>query len=395
MGGIKMGLGSEMKNRNEELLASFKKRIKENEDLVNDVQKILEDFSIDHQKMASILRANATALRKGLARGEKDRLLNFNKLITGIHHTIGSIQKEVVAIQSYTFNMIKDFNNDRRHMTAELNNFYAKESAERIQNEEDKMAEFNVIMKDVTDEINSIDLDVYSIFQNTKNMLFNFEKQHREMPAELKAELSNNLTERVEYTTQLLHGFQNRLSQINKGNQKMARQLRRDLDNGEKEKLNDYKGFMVEIQITIKGIRQVVIEIEDATTMLVGNFAHNGDLGVSEWNKIQKAIDEFKKTTHDKRSKDLDLKTQKSETSAVLTKERQEDIFTKLTDKTAFPMTMEQKVLAYIKEHPMGVKVSEMEKPLGETRMKIGYTAKVLLEQGKLQKLDNIYFPKR
>jgi len=390
-----MGLGSEMKNRNEELLASFKKRIKENEDLVTDVQKILEDFSNDHQKMASILRANATALRKGLARGEKDRLLNFNKLITGIHHTIGSIQKEVVAIQSYTFNMIKNFNNDRRHMTAELNNFYAKESAERIQNEDDKMAEFNVIMKDVTDEINSIDLDVYSIFQNTKNMLFNFEKQHREMPAELKAELSNNLTERVEYTTQLLHGFQNRLSQINKGNQKMARQLRRDLDNGEKEKLNDYKGFMVEIQITIKGIRQVVIEIEDATTMLVGNFAHNGDLGVSEWNKIQKAIDEFKKTTHDKRSKDLDKKTQKSETSAVLTKERQEDIFTKLTDKTAFPMTMEQKVLAYIKEHPMGVKVSEMEKPLGETRMKIGYTAKVLLEQGKLQKLDNIYFPKR
>ena len=32
---------------------------------------------------------------------------------------------------------------------------------------------------------------------------------------------------------------------------------------------------MVEILITIKGIRQVVLEIEDATTMLIGDFANN------------------------------------------------------------------------------------------------------------------------
>ena len=36
-----MGLGSEMKNLSEELLASFKQRIKENEELVNEVQNPL------------------------------------------------------------------------------------------------------------------------------------------------------------------------------------------------------------------------------------------------------------------------------------------------------------------------------------------------------------------
>ena len=34
-----MGLSSDMKNLSEEMLASFKNRIKENEELVNDVKK--------------------------------------------------------------------------------------------------------------------------------------------------------------------------------------------------------------------------------------------------------------------------------------------------------------------------------------------------------------------
>jgi len=50
-------------------------------------------------------------------------------------------------------------------------------------------------------------------------------------------------------------------------------------------------------------------------------------------------------------------------------------------------------VLDFIAKHPKGVKVSEMEEALGETRMKLGYIAKVLLDEGKVQKIENIYFP--
>ena len=68
---------------------------------------------------------------------------------------------------------------------------------------------------------------------------------------------------------------------------------------------------------------------------------------------------------------------------------------TKVNPKTIVPMTLEEKILDYINKHPMGVKVSEMEAPLGETRMKIGYIAKELLEKGKVQKMDNLYFPSK
>ena len=61
-----MGLSTEMKNLSDEIIGSFKQRIKENEELVIEVQKTLEGFQKDHQEMAAVLNANATALRNGL-----------------------------------------------------------------------------------------------------------------------------------------------------------------------------------------------------------------------------------------------------------------------------------------------------------------------------------------
>jgi hypothetical protein len=54
---------------------------------------------------------------------------------------------------------------------------------------------------------------------------------------------------------------------------------------------------------------------------------------------------------------------------------------------------LEEKILDFINKHPEGVKVSQMEKPLGENRMKLGLVAKSLLELKKILKVDNIYFP--
>jgi len=416
-----MGLGSEMKDLSENILASFKQRIKENEDLVNDVQNTLDGFRKDHQEMADVLHANANALRNGLAHGEKDRLHNFNELMKGIHHTIGSIQKEVVAIQSSTFNMIKEFNNDRVHMAGELNKFFADDRAERMQNEKHRMEEFNALMKNINDEIKSIDNEVLAIFKSTNDMLLRFEKEHLEMSVELKAELTKNLTERIEYTRELLNGFQKRLSEINKENQNMARQLRNDLDSGEKERLKDYKGLMDEIQTAINGIHTEVKEIKDATTKLIGDFAQDRGMGSSEWSKMQEAISRFKKTTQPKQPREVIAKVGKKkevkidmhtesvkkvtvkdeqpvtvfpvETIVEEAKDVPAELHPDMKSKADVPMTLEDKVLAYINKHPMGVKVSEMEEPLGETRMKLGFTAKALLDEGKVQKMDNIYFP--
>ncbi|MCX6220885.1 MAG: hypothetical protein NTZ69_07840 [Bacteroidia bacterium] len=407
-----MGLASEMKNLSEELLSSFKQRIRENEELVSDVQKTLDSFRKDHQEMAAVLNANAMNLRKDLATGEKERLNTYNGLMSDIHHTIASIQKEVVEIQTSTFNMINEFAADRTQMAAELNKFFSEGRAERMQDEKTRMKEFDALMNDINVDIKSINDEVSAIFKNTNEMLENFETEHLEMSAELRAELGQNLAIRVEYTRTLLHGFQKRLSEISKENQKTAQKLRKDLASGETTRLNNYKGLMKEIHTSIKGIRKEVKDIQKASIDMIGDYAQDRSQGAEAWNKMQETITQLRKTGVVKPAKEVVGKAEKKEvkietpveavkgaiikeesTITSLPIETPVDVQPKAEPKPEVPMTLEEKVLGYINRHPLGVKVSEMEEPLGETRMKIGFVAKALLEEGKVQKMDNIYFP--
>jgi len=55
---------------------------------------------------------------------------------------------------------------------------------------------------------------------------------------------------------------------------------------------------------------------------------------------------------------------------------------------------LEERVLDFINATEGGVRVSEMEKPLGETRMKIGIAARNLLDAGAVVKIDSYYHRK-
>ncbi len=400
-----MGLGSEMKNLSEELLASFKQRIKENEELVNEVQNTLDHFRKDHMEMAAVLNANAAALRKGLARGERDRLNTYKDLMSGIHHTISSIQKEVVGIQTSTVSMVNEFTADRAQMARELNKFFSKGRAERKQNEKTRLKEFDALMGDINDDIKNINAEVATIFKNTNDMLERFEKEHSDMSDELRAELGKNLAERVEYTRTLLNGFQKRLSEISKENQKMAQQLRKDLDSGETERLSDYNGIMKGIHAAIKGIRGEVKIIKHSTSAMLDDLLQNRVQAAAEWSKMQNVMAQIRKTGVEPTPKEVIKKTEKKavkkEAEVKAEKKIQPEIIRETPAKAepviapapAEPITLEEKVLHYINKHPKGVKISEMEVPLGQSRMRIGFIAKALLDQGKVQKLDNIYYP--
>jgi len=396
-----MGLASEMKNLSEDILASFKNRIKENEELVSEVQKTLDGFRKDHQEMANVLKANASALRNGLANGEKERLDSYNELMNGIHVTISTIQQEVVAIQTSTFNLINVFATDRSQMAEELNQAFAQNRTERMQDEKARLTEFNALMKDINDDIKNIKDEVAAIFKNTNEMLATFDKEHHQMSDELKAELSRNLAERVEYTRTLLNDFQKRLAEISKENQKMAQNLQKDLAKGEVERIKEYNGIMKGIHSAIKGIQKEVQEVQKATSGMLKNYANDREGAVAEWNKMQVAIAKIRKTGVVEQPKQTEKKEVKAKAVAQpvmqapveVVEEKPVAVEPKEEAKAVVPITLEEKVLNYINNHPKGVRISEMEGPLGETRMKLGFTAKTLLDDGKVQKIENAYFP--
>ena len=394
-----MGLATEMKELSKNILISFNQRIKENEELVNDVQNTLDQFQKDHKEMTAVLTANAKALRKDLAIGEEERINNHNTFMAGIQDKIATIKTEVVAIQTSTHSMINEFGVERTQMASELDKFFAQGRADRKEDEKTRMEEFDALMKDINDDIRIINNEVVDIFKSTDEMLKNFNEEHRNMSVELRADMSKNLAENVEYTRTLLNGFQKRLSEISKENQKMAQKLQKDLAKGEVERLNDYNGIMKGIHTAIKGIKKEVMDLQKASSGLISNYAQDRSQSSVEWNKLRDTIIQLKKTGVIKPTMKEATKPEKQDvkienlTEGVTEEEIHVEAMPKEEAKSIDPVSLEDRVLDYINKHQFGVRISEMEAPLGETRMKLGFIAKVLLEEGKVQKIENTYYP--
>ena len=54
---------------------------------------------------------------------------------------------------------------------------------------------------------------------------------------------------------------------------------------------------------------------------------------------------------------------------------------------------MEEQIQKFINEHSGGVMISEIENILKQSRLRIGYATRKLLNEGKVQKIDNRYYP--
>lgn len=54
---------------------------------------------------------------------------------------------------------------------------------------------------------------------------------------------------------------------------------------------------------------------------------------------------------------------------------------------------MEEMVIRYLKSHLDGVRMTEMEESLQQSRLRLGYVACKLLQEGKIKKVENRYYP--
>ena len=54
---------------------------------------------------------------------------------------------------------------------------------------------------------------------------------------------------------------------------------------------------------------------------------------------------------------------------------------------------MEELVEKYINSNSNGVKIAEMEQSLQQSRLRLGYVTRKLLNEGRVQKIDNKYYP--
>jgi len=213
--------------------------------------------------------------------------------------------------------------------------------------------------------------------EETANLLAGFRKEHKKMATDLRKSLDNGEADRLKEFKELLKGIQTRqkerenevsnlLAEFQKKQKEMADVLRDTLEKGETERLKDFAKLLKDIQARQR-------EREKEVSDLLNEFKAEREKMAANW---QALTAKMAKRRGIKPKVEAKVKVRPVEKAV-------EEV----------EVDLEKEVLKFIKKHPEGVKVSDMEEPLGVARTRLGVIAKRLFEEGKVRKEENLYFP--
>jgi Sec-independent protein translocase protein TatA len=243
---------------------------------------------------------------------------------------------------------------------------------------------------------------VNDLTRNVGNMLKGFQKNHKEMSNDQAKSLADFVTDLTKNVGNMIKGFQ-------KEHKEMADNLRTSLEKGETDRLKSFKSMMGNIRKDIKDIESYVAnklkEFSDAHADMSEELKKDLDKYVSDIaSGVKKLLGEYssdmKKAANAWQGMSKTLARARKGGAAVPKVEAKvkvrpiKEAVEEVEEEEVSPETeLEEKVLKFIKKHPEGVKVGDMEEPLGVARTRLGVIAKRLLDEGRVRKEENLYFP--
>ena len=247
--------------------------------------------------------------------------------------------------------------------------------------------------KDTHDMLKGFQSEHRELEKDTNDMLKGFQSEHKKMADELRKTLA-------EENSGLMNQFQAEdkdriaeredrnkvvaelLDKFAKDHEAMADELRKTL-------AEENSGLMNQFQAEGK---DRISEREDRNKVvldLLQGFKTEREKMAASWQALTAAMAK-KSSIKPKVTAEGKVRSVKEAKEVKEVKEVKEEM---KEDKPSSGMDLEGKVLEFIVRHPEGVRVGEMEEPLGVLRMRLGVIAKVLLEKGKVRKEENVYFP--
>jgi len=236
------------------------------------------------------------------------------------------------------------------------------------------------------DIVASYDLRVKSIGElakDTQNTLKGFQGEQKEMSAELRRTLEQGEADRLKASGSLKNEIQaeqkNRnkavadlLEKFAKDHEEMSAELRRTLEQGEADRLKASGSLKNEIQAEQKNRNKEVLD-------LLQEFKTEREKMAANWQALTAAM-----------AKRRGIKPR---VEAEVKVRPVEEAIEEMKEEVTSEMDLDEKVLEFINRNPEGVRVGDMEEPLGVTRMRLGQIAKKLLKKGDVRREGNIYFP--
>ena len=377
-----MRTSEDTKKLGEDIISSYKLRIKAVGEIVSATHNMLTDFQKDHKTMSD-------KLGKNLERGEKDRLKESHTIMAGI-------TKEQVERNKYVTDLLQKFADDQKNTVNELKVMADEVKKSLGKGETDRISIFKVMMGDIENH-------VVELSKNTAELMNVFSNDHKAMSEKLRTDLSKGEADR-------LKDFKGMIGNIEKDI--------KDIETYVKNKLKEFSDEHIDMSAELKKeLSKYVAGIISETNQLLGGFAEEREKMASNWKSLNDTMAKLRsgKPIVEKKVKVRTVKEAIEEEKPEPVPEKpveepkpkpkpvkKEEPVEKPTPKPKpakkvqpweKDIPLEDKVLAFINAHPKGIQVGDMEEPLDVIRMRLGVVAKKLLDAGKVKKVDKVYFP--
>jgi phage-related tail protein len=281
----------------------------------------------------------------------------------GLDESMKGITEDIIAsydarvralddLMTDTRRTLEEFAVDRKKMSEEQASRLAAFASDLTRSVDTMLTEFHKNHKDISDvQAKNLVNFVKDLAKNVGLMLSNFQKDRGEMSADLKKSLKKTVREIESYTKNKLKEFSDAHADMSEELKKDLAKFTGDLQRGVKKLLGEYAADMKKAAEAWQGMSTTMAEARKARA-LVPKVEAKVKVG-----PVKEAVEEIEE------------------------------------EEVSPEAELEEKVLEFIEEHPEGVKVGDMEEPLGVARTILGKVAKKLLEEGKVRKEENLYFP--
>ena len=221
--------------------------------------------------------------------------------------------------------------------------------------EEDRLKDFKALMGEIKKFVGGV-------VKETAALLKKLQEEYKDMADELKDSLAKGETER-------LKAFKGMMKDTLKGIE--------DIETYVANKLKEFSDAHADMSEELKKeLAKYVAGIVSETKKLLGGFADEREKMAADWQALTAT-----------------MAKKRGIIPGVEANVKVRPVEEAIKEEVSPEMKLEKKVLKFIEKHPKGVKVGDMEEPLGVASTSLGKIAKRLLEEGKVSKEENLYFP--
>ena len=291
--------------------------------------------------------------------------------------------KAIGVLVKDTHKMLKGFQAEHKEMATNLRGELAK-------GEDQRLKDFRVMMANIQKFVSDIDKEVSAMIER-------FQKEHKVMADELRENLEKGEADRLKTFNDMMGNIHqdinqietyvaNKLKEFSDAHVGMSEELKKMLANYVADMVKATKKLMGDIQKRQKERTAEVADLNVEVADLLETFKTEREKMAANWQAL---------TAKMAKRRGIMPKVE-AEVKVRPVEEAIEEAVEEVEAEEAPPeisLSLEDRVLEFIERHPEGIRVGDMEEPLGVARMRLGVIAKTLLKEGKVRKEEKMYFP--